>query len=88
MHGFDPGFGTQGSAAAGRKESFPRDRPDAAAFYPVFPCADGHVRIRAARPAAVAARCSTWLGQPEEFADPKYDHIAVRFGASGTGCTR
>jgi crotonobetainyl-CoA:carnitine CoA-transferase CaiB-like acyl-CoA transferase len=81
VHGFDPGFGTQGSAAAGRKESFPRDRPDAAAFYPVFPCADGHVRI-----ALLAKRqwrsMFDWLGQPEEFADPRYDHIAVRFEAS------
>jgi crotonobetainyl-CoA:carnitine CoA-transferase CaiB-like acyl-CoA transferase len=30
VHGFDPGFGAQGSAAAARPEIFPRDRPDAA----------------------------------------------------------
>lgn len=81
VHGFDPGFGTQGSAAAGRKETFPRDRPDAAAFYPVFPCADGHVRIALLAPRQWRAMFD-WLGQPEEFADPKYNHIAVRFGAS------
>jgi crotonobetainyl-CoA:carnitine CoA-transferase CaiB-like acyl-CoA transferase len=81
VHGFDPGFGTQGSAAAGRKETFPRDRPDAAAYYPVFPCADGHVRIALLAPRQWGAMFS-WLGEPEEFADPKYGHIAVRFEAS------
>lgn len=79
--GFDPGFGTQGSAAAGRKETFPRDRPDAAAFYPVFPCADGHVRIALLAPRQWRSMFD-WLGQPAEFADPKYGHIAVRFEAA------
>jgi crotonobetainyl-CoA:carnitine CoA-transferase CaiB-like acyl-CoA transferase len=81
VHGFDPGFGTQGSAAAGRKETFPRGRPDAAAYYPVFPCADGHVRIALLAPRQWGAMFS-WLGEPAEFADPKYAHIAVRFEAS------
>lgn len=81
VHGFDPGFGTQGSAAAGRKESFPRGRPDAADFYPVFPCADGHVRICLLAPRQWQSMFD-WLGRPEEFADPKYNHIATRFAAS------
>lgn len=81
VHGFDPGFGAQGSAAAGRSESFPRDRPNAANFYPVFPCADGHVRI------CLLARRQwramfAWLGEPAEFADPRYDAIPARFAAS------
>ncbi|MBA3743511.1 MAG: CoA transferase [Sporichthya sp.] len=79
--GFDPGFGTQGSAAAGRKETFPRDRPDAAAFYPVFACADGHVRIALLAPRQWRSMFE-WLGQPEELADPRYGHIAVRFEAA------
>ncbi|MET7773209.1 CoA transferase [Nocardia sp. NPDC005366] len=83
VHGFDPGFGTQGSAAAGRSEDFPRDRPDAADFYPVFPCKDGHVRI------CLLARRQwrgmfEWLGEPTEFADPKYDTIPARFAAATT----
>lgn len=81
VHGFDPGFGTQGSAAAGRSEDFPRDRPDARAFYPVFRCADGHVRI-----CLLATRqwraMFAWLGSPEEFADPRYDTIPGRFAAA------
>ncbi|KSZ60725.1 CoA-transferase [Rhodococcus pyridinivorans KG-16] len=81
VHGFDPGFGVQGSAAAGRSEDFPRGRPDAANFYPVYRCADGQVRI------CLLARRQwramfEWLGEPEEFADPKYDTIPARFAAS------
>ncbi|WP_280425791.1 CaiB/BaiF CoA transferase family protein [Nocardia carnea] len=83
VHGFDPGFGTQGSAAAGRSEDFPRGRPDAANFYPVFPCRDGHVRI-----CLLAKRqwrgMFAWLGEPAEFADPKYDTIPARFAAADT----
>ncbi|WP_068268929.1 CaiB/BaiF CoA-transferase family protein, partial [Aldersonia kunmingensis] len=83
VHGFDPGFGTQGSAAAGRSEDFPRGRPNAANFYPVFPCKDGHVRI------CLLARRQwrgmfEWLGEPEEFADPRYDTIPARFAAADT----
>ncbi|ETD31348.1 CaiB/BaiF CoA-transferase family protein [Williamsia sp. D3] len=81
VHGFDPGFGTQGSAAAGRSEDYPRGRPDAANFYPVFPCADGHVRI-----CLLAKRqwrgMFEWLGEPAAFADPKYDTIPARFAAA------
>ncbi|MFF3573670.1 CaiB/BaiF CoA transferase family protein [Nocardia jiangxiensis] len=83
VHGFDPGFGTQGSAAAGRSEDFPRGRPDAADFYPVFACKDGHVRI-----CLLAKRqwrgMFEWLGAPAEFADPKYDTIPARFAAAGS----
>jgi crotonobetainyl-CoA:carnitine CoA-transferase CaiB-like acyl-CoA transferase len=81
VHGFDPGFGTQGSATAARPEIFPRDRPDAADYYPVFRCADGRVRL------CVLARRQwramfAWLGSPAEFADPRYDEIPARFAAA------
>jgi crotonobetainyl-CoA:carnitine CoA-transferase CaiB-like acyl-CoA transferase len=81
VHGFDPGFGSQGSAAAGRSETFPRGRPDAANFYPIFPCADGHVRICLLATRQWRAMFS-WLGEPAEFADPRYDAIPARFQAS------
>ncbi|PPJ05044.1 CoA transferase [Nocardia nova] len=81
VHGFDPGFGTQGSAAAGRSEDFPRGRPDAANFYPVFACKDGHVRI-----CLLAKRqwrsMFEWLGEPAEFAGPEFDTIPARFAAA------
>ena len=81
VHGFDPGFGSQGSAAAGRSETFPRGRPDAANFYPIYPCADGHVRICVLATRQWRAMFS-WLGEPAEFADPRYDAIPARFAAS------
>jgi crotonobetainyl-CoA:carnitine CoA-transferase CaiB-like acyl-CoA transferase len=81
VHGFDPGFGSQGSAAAGRSEAFPRGRPDAANFYPIFSCADGHVRICLLATRQWRAMFS-WLGEPAEFADPRYDAIPARFEAS------
>jgi crotonobetainyl-CoA:carnitine CoA-transferase CaiB-like acyl-CoA transferase len=81
VHGFDPGFGSQGSAAAGRSETFPRGRPDAANFYPIFPCADGHVRICLLATRQWRAMFS-WLGEPTEFAEPLYDTIPARFEAS------
>jgi crotonobetainyl-CoA:carnitine CoA-transferase CaiB-like acyl-CoA transferase len=81
VHGFDPGFGAQGSAAAGRAETFPRDRPDAADFYPFFRCADGHVRICLLAKRQWRAMFE-WLGEPAEFADPRYDTVAARFQAA------
>jgi crotonobetainyl-CoA:carnitine CoA-transferase CaiB-like acyl-CoA transferase len=81
VHGFDPGFGSQGSAAAGRSETFPRGRPDAASFYPIYPCADGHVRICLLATRQWRAMFS-WLGEPTEFADPRYDAIPARFAAA------
>ncbi|WP_214108240.1 CaiB/BaiF CoA transferase family protein [Acrocarpospora catenulata] len=78
----DPGFGIGGSATGGvPATSLPRGRPAAGNLYPIFPCADGYVRI------CVLARRQWrgmygWLGEPAEFADPKYDNLAARFGAS------
>ncbi|MDV7175272.1 CoA transferase [Gordonia amicalis] len=81
VHGFDPGFGVQGSAAAGRRDDFPRGRPDAANFYPVLRCADGQVRICLLAKRQWRAMFA-WLGEPEEFADPAYDTIPARFAAA------
>ncbi|MFE0751228.1 CaiB/BaiF CoA transferase family protein [Gordonia sp. NPDC058843] len=81
VHGFDPGFGVQGSAAAGRRDDFPRDRPDAANFYPVLRCADGQVRICLLAKRQWRAMFA-WLGEPAEFADPAFDTIPARFAAA------
>ncbi|QEN17055.1 CoA transferase [Mycobacterium sp. ELW1] len=81
VHGFDPGFGAQGSASAGRAETFFRGRPSAENFYPIFPCSDGHVRI-----CILAARqwraMFSWLGEPAAFADSRFDTIPARFAAA------
>lgn len=77
--GLDPAFGVQGSAAAGRSGKIRRDRPPADS-YPVYPCADGFVRL-----CLLAKRqwrgMFEWLGQPADFADPKYDSISARVAA-------
>jgi len=78
-YAMDPAFGIAGSAMADLKPSdLPAGRPDARHMYPVFACADGHVRI-----CMLAARqwrgMFAWLGQPAEFADPRYDNIVHRF---------
>ncbi|MEV5409889.1 CoA transferase [Thermopolyspora sp. NPDC052614] len=78
----DPGYGIGGSATGGVPATeLPRGRPHAGNLYPIFPCADGYVRI-----CVLAKRqwrgMFGWLGEPEEFAHPKYDTLAARFGAS------
>ncbi|MBM9466431.1 CaiB/BaiF CoA-transferase family protein [Nakamurella leprariae] len=78
----DPGLGSAGSARAGRPGlDLPRGRPDARHLYPIFPAADGWVRF-----CVLSARqwrgMFRWLGEPAEFADPKYDNGVIRFGAA------
>jgi crotonobetainyl-CoA:carnitine CoA-transferase CaiB-like acyl-CoA transferase len=79
----DPPFGSQGQAAAGRKQSSElwRGRPRNQSVYPIFPCRDGSVRI-----CLLAARqwrgMFTWLGSPDELSDPVYDTIAGRYQAA------
>ncbi|MEV6594548.1 CaiB/BaiF CoA transferase family protein [Streptomyces acidicola] len=75
---FDPGFGIGGSAVGGQRASdLPRGRPDAGALYPIFPCKDGYVRICVLSPRQWRAM-RAWLGEPEEFADPRYEKLQER----------
>jgi crotonobetainyl-CoA:carnitine CoA-transferase CaiB-like acyl-CoA transferase len=80
----DPAFGIAGSATGGVPASdLPPGRPDVRHMYPIFPCADGHVRI------CVLARRQwrgmfTWLGEPAEFAGQEYDLTGNRFAAAKT----
>ena len=79
----DPPFGSEGQAAVGQKRSGElwRGRPRNQQIYPTFPCRDGFVRI-----CLLSARqwrgMRAWLGEPEEFADPKFESIAARYAAS------
>jgi crotonobetainyl-CoA:carnitine CoA-transferase CaiB-like acyl-CoA transferase len=78
----DPAFGTIGTAAAAQAgtAALPRGRPGSV-LYPIFPCADGHVRVVILAPRQWRAMRS-WMGEPEEFSDPKYDHAGRRFKAA------
>lgn len=78
---FDPGFGIGGSAAAGKPASEgPRGRPDARHLYPIFPCADGAVRLCILAPRQWLGMFR-WLGEPAELADPALTAITARYKA-------
>jgi crotonobetainyl-CoA:carnitine CoA-transferase CaiB-like acyl-CoA transferase len=79
VQGLDPGFGMAGTATMGRplSELLP-GRPDARMLYPIFACADGHVRLCMLAPKHWQAMFK-WVGEPEEFADPSFDQLITRF---------
>jgi crotonobetainyl-CoA:carnitine CoA-transferase CaiB-like acyl-CoA transferase len=83
VHALDPPFGSEGQAAVGMKRCTDlwRGRPRNQQIYPIFACKDGHVRICLLSPRQWRAMWS-WLGEPQQFADPKFDTIAARYAAS------
>jgi crotonobetainyl-CoA:carnitine CoA-transferase CaiB-like acyl-CoA transferase len=75
----DPAMGTVGTAqAAGYAET--RGRP-APGPYPIFRCADGHVRLVVLAPRQWHAM-RAWLGEPEDLQDPELETIRGRALAS------
>lgn len=79
MQALDPGFGINGSATLGRPIGLlSRHRPAAGFQYPIFPCADGHVRI-----CLLSKRqwrgMFEWMGRPEQFASPEFDKTVHRY---------
>jgi crotonobetainyl-CoA:carnitine CoA-transferase CaiB-like acyl-CoA transferase len=83
VQSLDPPFGSHGQAAAGMKATNQlwRGRPRSQQVYPIFGCSDGFVRICLFSPRQWRGMWA-WLGEPEEFSDPKFDTIAARYGAS------
>ncbi|WP_099041898.1 CaiB/BaiF CoA-transferase family protein [Mycobacterium neglectum] len=83
LQSLDPPFGSEGQAAVGLKAAGElwRGRPRNQQIYPIFACKDGNVRI-----CLLSARqwrgMRGWLGEPAQFADPKFDTIAARYAAS------
>jgi len=83
VQSLDPPFGSEGQAAVGQKQSnrLWRGRPRNQQIYPTFACRDGHVRI-----CVLSSRqwrgMRAWLGDPEQFADAKFETIAARYAAS------
>ncbi len=74
----DPPFGTQGQAATAKKggERW-RGRPRNQDLYPIFGCRDGYVRICVMAPRQWRG-LRAWLGEPEQFQDPRFDTLAAR----------
>lgn len=83
LQSLDPPFGSEGQAAVGIKKTSEiwRGRPRNQNIYPIFACKDGHVRICLLSPRQWRAM-HAWLGEPEQFADPKFETIAARYAAS------
>jgi crotonobetainyl-CoA:carnitine CoA-transferase CaiB-like acyl-CoA transferase len=83
VQALDPPFGSEGQAAVGLKTSAQlwRGRPRNQQIYPTFACRDGHVRVCLLSPRQWRGMW-TWLGEPERFADPRFDTIAARYAAS------
>jgi crotonobetainyl-CoA:carnitine CoA-transferase CaiB-like acyl-CoA transferase len=77
------GSATTGPAAVSQLEDPPQGRPDARHMFPIFACADGYVRICVLAPRQWRAMFG-WLGEPADFADPKYDLTVNRFAAADT----
>ncbi|GFG48779.1 putative CoA-transferase [Mycolicibacterium agri] len=83
VQSLDPPFGSEGQAAVGRKptDELWRGRPRNQQIYPIFGCRDGHVRVCLLSPRQWRGM-RAWLGEPEQFRDPKFDTIAARYAAS------
>jgi len=84
VQGIDPHFGAGGTAAvaAGAYGAPPPRGRVNVPYYPTFAVRDGFVRI-----VAVATRqwraLFSWIGEPEEFADPRFNSTATRFVEAG-----
>lgn len=77
----DPIFGAQGQVAAARRGvSRWRGRPRNQDAYPIFACRDGYVRLCVMSPRQWRALWA-WLGEPAEYADPRFEVIGERFAA-------
>ncbi|MEX0581361.1 MAG: CoA transferase [Mycobacterium sp.] len=74
----DPPFGTQGQAATARKAGERwQGRPRNQDLYPIFKCRDGFIRICVMSPRQWHGLRS-WLGEPEQFQDPRFDGLGAR----------
>ncbi|HTX96439.1 MAG TPA: CoA transferase [Mycobacterium sp.] len=77
----DPAFGAHGQVAAGiRRTEQWRGRPKNQDAYPIYRCKDGYVRLCVMAPRQWRG-LRRWLGEPDDFQDPKYDVIGARLAA-------
>ena len=82
VQALDPPFGAMGQGAlAQRRFDAWRGRPRNQDVYPTFSCADGYVRSCVMSPRQWHAM-RAWLGEPEQFADPRYETIGARLSAT------
>jgi crotonobetainyl-CoA:carnitine CoA-transferase CaiB-like acyl-CoA transferase len=77
----DPPFGSMGQGALGNRPGGWRGRPRNQDVYPIVACKDGHVRLCVMSPRQWRGM-RAWLGEPEQFQDPKYERLGQRFAAT------
>jgi crotonobetainyl-CoA:carnitine CoA-transferase CaiB-like acyl-CoA transferase len=78
VQALDPGFGLAGSATLGRSAKLlPPGRPAPGLLYPIFPCADGQVRVCLLAPRQWQ-NMFRWLGSPTPFASAEFNSLEVR----------
>ncbi|SRX92279.1 hypothetical protein MSP7336_00504 [Mycobacterium shimoidei] len=79
VQALDPPFGAMGQGALAQRDAGAwRGRPRYQDVYPIFACKDGYVRTCVMAPRQWHGM-RAWLGEPEEFQDPKYDTVGARF---------
>jgi crotonobetainyl-CoA:carnitine CoA-transferase CaiB-like acyl-CoA transferase len=82
VQALDPPFGSIGQGALAQRQSDTwRGRPRNQDVYPIFACKDGYVRTCVMSPRQWRGM-RAWLGEPDQFQDPKYDTIGGRFSAT------
>ena len=82
VQALDPGFGAAGSATYGRPAKLLSPQRPAKGFqYPIFACADGHVRICLLAPRQWQGMFR-WMGEPEPFAAPEFNKTTTRYRSS------
>ncbi|AXB79953.1 CoA transferase [Novosphingobium sp. P6W] len=78
VQALDPGFGLAGSATLGRSAKLlPPGRPVPGMLYPIFPCADGQVRVCLLAPRQWQ-NMFRWLGSPAQFASADFNSLEMR----------
>ena len=70
-----PGWSLSGGTGA---------RAGAGPIYPIYPCADGHVRMVSPLNPREWQALREWLDDPEELAGPEWDDITHRFANAAT----
>jgi crotonobetainyl-CoA:carnitine CoA-transferase CaiB-like acyl-CoA transferase len=79
VQALDPGFGSAGVAATGRRaDQLSPLRPAKGFRYPIFACADGHVRICLLSPRQWNGMFR-WMGEPAAFASAEFNATARRY---------
>jgi len=68
------------SIPAGSRSTVAVQRAGASVYYPIFPCADGHIRMVIPLLPRQWLGLKKWLGEPSELAGDHWNDVQVRLG--------